>query len=103
MLGFYGAKISLCLTGPLVRNRTFIYRLSADCSSIELQEDLNFFGVPYEDRTHTTKVTTWCAGHYTKDTLKKSNKLAEVTGFEPVITISKTVALDQTKLYPNKG
>ena len=28
--------------------------------------------------------------------------LAEVTGFEPVITISKTVALGQTKLYPNK-
>ena len=28
--------------------------------------------------------------------------MAEVTGFEPVITISKTVALDQTKLYPNK-
>jgi hypothetical protein len=29
--------------------------------------------------------------------------LAEVTGFEPVITISKTAALDQPKLYPNKN
>jgi len=28
--------------------------------------------------------------------------LAGVTGFEPVFTISKTVALGQTKLYPNK-
>ena len=27
--------------------------------------------------------------------------LAGVTGFEPVFTISKTVALGQTKLYPN--
>ena len=29
-------------------------------------------------------------------------KLAEGTGFEPVITISKTDALDPTKLTPNK-
>ena len=28
--------------------------------------------------------------------------LAEVTGFEPVMTISKTVALDQTRRHPNK-
>lgn len=27
--------------------------------------------------------------------------LAGVTGFEPVIMISKTIALGQTKLYPN--
>ena len=32
----------------------------------------------------------------------RNYKLAGVTGFEPVFTISKTVALDQTKLYPNK-
>lgn len=29
--------------------------------------------------------------------------LAEVTGFEPVMTISKTVALDQTRRHPNKN
>lgn len=28
--------------------------------------------------------------------------LAEVIGFEPMILISKTSALGQTKLYPNK-
>lgn len=34
--------------------------------------------------------------------LTKGACLAEVTGFEPVMTISKTVALDQTRRHPNK-
>lgn len=58
----------------------------------------NSFGELYEDRTHTTNATNSCAVHYTNNSII----LAEGTGFEPVITESKSDALGQTKLTPNK-
>ena len=40
---------------------------------------INFFGVPYRYRSGTTAFTEQGAGHYTKDTPKKSNKIGTPT------------------------
>ena len=49
-------------------------------------------GLTYTSIVATTALTTHI-----------STNLAEVTGFEPVMTISKTVALGQTRRHPNKN
>lgn len=80
-------RLTFPYLGPHGRERSFVYRLSADCSTFELHEEKLlvppsgyapdsqdfqshaftrlalaalsiFFGVLYEDRTHTATVTT---------------------------------------------
>ena len=57
-----------------------------------------YIGVLDGERSHTIAFTEQCADHYTTNTIE----LAGVIGFEPMMTISKTVALGQTRRYPNK-
>ena len=83
------------LIGTAVWNRTTIPGFVDQC--IIHYTTAVKFGPAYRNRTHIRGVEDHCIIHYTN-----TGNLAGVIGFEPMITISKTVALGQTRRNPNR-
>ena len=79
--------------GESYGNRTHINGITI--RGVNLYTNNSVSGLACRNRTHIQEVEALCIIHYTKA------RMAEGTGFEPVIMESKSNALDQTKLTPN--
>ena len=79
--------------GESYGNRTHINGITI--RGVNLYTNNSVSGLACRNRTHIQEVEALCIIHYTKA------RMAEGTGFEPVIMESKSNALDQTKLTPS--